>query len=174
MIGWKSLLTAADAEDIRAFAIEESRQLAAFERGEKSSLGAAATPGANDMKSIPILTLICATLTAPTWAQTPPLPYGPPLTLEQARKVAAAAENEARTRHASVTVAIVDSGGTLVFEVRMDGAPLVSLRKPRRPKPHPLSSGSARPRAGSPPWVAAMSPPSPFPMSSQATVANCS
>lgn len=45
MIGWKKLLTAEDAEDIRAFAIEESHKLAAFERGETTSLGPSANPG---------------------------------------------------------------------------------------------------------------------------------
>ena len=67
-----------------------------------------------------------ATLATAAWAQSPPLTYGPPVTLEEARQIASVAETEAKTRHVAVTIAIVDSGGALVFEQRMDGATLAS------------------------------------------------
>jgi len=62
-------------------------------------------------------------------AQTPPPApsYGAPIALEAAAKIAAAAEAEAKTRHVAVTIAIVDSGGNLVLEHRMDGASLASV-----------------------------------------------
>jgi uncharacterized protein GlcG (DUF336 family) len=64
-------------------------------------------------------------------AQTPPpapaAPYGAPISLEAAAKVAASAEAEAAARHVAVTIAIVDSGGNLVLERRMDGASLASI-----------------------------------------------
>lgn len=48
--------------------------------------------------------------------------YGPPITLEQARKVMAAAEAEARKNNWNFSVAIVDNGGHMVLMQRMDGA----------------------------------------------------
>ena len=77
------------------------------------------------MRSFTVL-FFAATLATAAWAQSPPLTYGPPVTLEEARQIASVAETEAKTRHAAVTIAIVDSGGTLIFEQRMDGATLAS------------------------------------------------
>ena len=48
--------------------------------------------------------------------------YGPPITLEQARKVMAAAEAEARKGNMNLSITIVDTGGHLVLMQRMDGA----------------------------------------------------
>lgn len=48
--------------------------------------------------------------------------YGPPITLEQARKVMSAAEAEAKKNNLNLSVAIVDTGGHLVLMQRMDGA----------------------------------------------------
>lgn len=77
------------------------------------------------MRSLAVL--ICAAILATAaWAQSPPLTYGPPVTLEEARQIASVAETEAKARHVAVTIAIVDSGGTLIFEQRMDGATLAS------------------------------------------------
>jgi hypothetical protein len=45
-------------------------------------------------------------------AQTPPPPYGAPISLAQARKVA---EAEAKKNKWNVVIAIVDSGGNLVL-----------------------------------------------------------
>lgn len=78
-----------------------------------------------------IFTTLCAAVvlvSAAKGQQTLDLPYGPPISLEQALRVASVAEAEAKTRHVSVTVAIVDSGGALILEHRMDGAPLSSAQ----------------------------------------------
>ena len=47
-------------------------------------------------------------------------PYGPNITLEQARKAAGAAEAEARNRGWPMAIAIVDTAGQLVYYLRMD------------------------------------------------------
>ena len=52
--------------------------------------------------------------------------YGPPITLEQARKALAAAEAESRKNNLSMGIAVVDAGGHLVLFQRMDGAQFVS------------------------------------------------
>ncbi len=52
--------------------------------------------------------------------------YGPPITLEQARKVLAAAEAESRKNSLNMGIAILDAGGHLVLFQRMDGAQFVS------------------------------------------------
>jgi glc operon protein GlcG len=49
------------------------------------------------------------------------------LTLEAAKKIAAAAEAEARRNNWNVAVAIVDDGGNLVYQQRMDGTQIASL-----------------------------------------------
>jgi len=48
--------------------------------------------------------------------------YGSPITLEQARKVMAAAETEARKSNLNLAISILDTGGHLVLMQRMDGA----------------------------------------------------
>ena len=53
-------------------------------------------------------------------AQAPP-PYGAPITLEQAKKVMAGAEAEAKKNNWAVAIAILDSGGQLVMLHRLDG-----------------------------------------------------
>jgi glc operon protein GlcG len=64
---------------------------------------------------------------SPVAGQNTPPTYGPPITLEQAKKVAAAAESEARKNGWDVFIAIVDSGTNLVFLERLDDAQLGSL-----------------------------------------------
>ncbi len=56
-----------------------------------------------------------------------PLPMRRTLTLEAARKVAAAAEAEARKNNWAVAIAIVDDAGHLVLFNRMDSAKLVAI-----------------------------------------------
>ena len=56
-----------------------------------------------------------------------PLPYGPPISLEFARTIAAAAEREAMRHHWPMAIAIVDSTGHLVFFQRMDQTQLASV-----------------------------------------------
>ena len=64
-------------------------------------------------------------------APPPPPPYGPPITLEQAKKVVAGAEAEAKKNNWNVVIAVLDSGGNLVMLQRLDGAPLGSIEVAR-------------------------------------------
>jgi glc operon protein GlcG len=54
-------------------------------------------------------------------AQAPPA-YGAPISLEQAKKVMAGAEAEAKKNNWPVVIAILDSGGQLVMIQRLDNA----------------------------------------------------
>jgi uncharacterized protein GlcG (DUF336 family) len=56
------------------------------------------------------------------------VPYGRPISLEQARAVIHAAVAEARKRNWKMNVAVADSGGNLVAFERMDGAMLASIQ----------------------------------------------
>jgi glc operon protein GlcG len=56
-----------------------------------------------------------------------PVPYGPPLSLELAKRVMAAAETEAVAHHFPQAIVIVDSGGNLVMLHRLDQADLGSI-----------------------------------------------
>jgi len=57
----------------------------------------------------------------------PPPPLGAPITLEQAKKVALAAEAEAKKNNWTYAVAIVEPSGALVYFQRMDGTQYGSL-----------------------------------------------
>ena len=59
---------------------------------------------------------------APTTPAAPPPDYGPAITNEQAKKVMAGAEAEAKKNKWNVVIAILDSGGNLVMLSRLDGA----------------------------------------------------
>jgi len=61
-----------------------------------------------------------------TFAQAP-VPYGEPITLEQARKMIAAAEVEAKKNEGPVAIAVVDGSGFLVAFGRMDNTQLGSV-----------------------------------------------
>jgi uncharacterized protein GlcG (DUF336 family) len=63
-------------------------------------------------------------------AQGPP-PYGPPITLEQAKKVIAGAEAESKKNNWSMVITVLDSGGNVVLMERMDGAQLGSIEVAR-------------------------------------------
>jgi glc operon protein GlcG len=54
--------------------------------------------------------------------------YGPNVTLEQARKIYAAAEAEARRNNAPVAIAVVDTAGNLVLYQRLDNTQTASIR----------------------------------------------
>jgi glc operon protein GlcG len=56
------------------------------------------------------------------------VPYGRPISLEQAQAVIQAAVAEARKRNWKMNVAVADSGGNLVAFQRMDGAMLASIQ----------------------------------------------
>ena len=62
-------------------------------------------------------------------AQAPAAPpaYGPPITLEQAKKAMASAEAEARKNSWNVVIAIVDSGGNIVMLQRLDDTQFGSI-----------------------------------------------
>src|ERR1700726_4564776 len=51
----------------------------------------------------------------------PALPYGTPVSVDAAKKVAAAAIAEARKNNWYMAIAIVDPGGDLVYFEKMDG-----------------------------------------------------
>jgi uncharacterized protein GlcG (DUF336 family) len=87
------------------------------------------SPGGS-MTTLKIIASTCffALLTAlPAAAQTAPPPYGPPIGLENARKVMNAAEAEAAKNNWSIVVAIIDSGGNLVMLHRGDDVQLSSI-----------------------------------------------
>jgi glc operon protein GlcG len=56
------------------------------------------------------------------------VPYGRPISLEQAQAIIHAAVAEARKRNWKMNVAVADSGGNLVAFQRMDGAMLASIQ----------------------------------------------
>jgi uncharacterized protein GlcG (DUF336 family) len=56
-----------------------------------------------------------------------PNPYGPPITNESARKVAATAVAEARKNNWNMAIAIVDPAGELVFFEKIDGTQAASV-----------------------------------------------
>ena len=83
---------------------------------------------------------LCASLSGQ--AQTPPaanpldavpenmpfdVPYGAPISLDQAQSAIAAAVAEAKKHHWKLNVAVVDSGANLEAFQRMDGAQLASI-----------------------------------------------
>jgi len=57
-----------------------------------------------------------------------PIPYGSSITLEDAKKAAAPALAEARKNNWTMAVAIVDTGGNLVYYEKMDNTQLGSSR----------------------------------------------
>src|SRR6187455_1361770 len=58
----------------------------------------------------------------------PPFSYGAPITLEQAKKVVAAAQAEAVRRKAKAVFAVVEPNGSLVYFERMDGVQYSSIK----------------------------------------------
>ena len=77
------------------------------------------------MRMAKLLSLLAGTVllftAATATAQAPP-PYGTPITIEQAKKVMAGAEAEAKKNSWPVVIAILDSGGQLVMLQRLDNA----------------------------------------------------
>jgi glc operon protein GlcG len=66
--------------------------------------------------------------TPPAPPNPPPFAYGTPITLEQAKKVAAAAEAEAKKRNMIMVIAVVEPSGDLVYFQKMDGASYASIK----------------------------------------------
>ena len=80
---------------------------------------------------VALIALLCA---AGALAQAPN-PYGPPVNVENAKKAAAAALAEARKANWRMAVAVVDTGGVLVYYEKMDntqiGSADVAIEKAR-------------------------------------------
>jgi uncharacterized protein GlcG (DUF336 family) len=76
------------------------------------------------LAAIALLLSLAFLTVVPAGAQAPPPPpaYGTPISLEQAKKVLAGAEAEAKKNNWNVVICILDSGGQLVAMQRLDGA----------------------------------------------------
>ena len=61
----------------------------------------------------------------------PQIPYGPPISLEQAKKVMVGAEAESKKHNWNMVIVVLDSGGNLVLLERMDGTQLGSIEAAR-------------------------------------------
>src|SRR6202142_2082894 len=64
---------------------------------------------------------------APAAPSAATLPYGPPITLDQAKRAMAAAELEAAKNFWQVAITILDSGGNLVMFHKVDNTQLASI-----------------------------------------------
>jgi uncharacterized protein GlcG (DUF336 family) len=82
--------------------------------------------------AICVALLVGAQAPAPQPAPVPPIPpttpYGTPITLDQARKAADAAEAEAKKRNMLMAIAIVEPTGDLVYFRKMDGTQYASIK----------------------------------------------
>jgi glc operon protein GlcG len=87
------------------------------------------------MRKLVIATIAaCTALAVSAQAQAPApapavptlLPYGAPITFEQARKAGDAALAEARKMNINVSIAVVDPSGILVYFIKMDDARNIS------------------------------------------------
>lgn len=67
-----------------------------------------------------VAVLVIGATTAAAQQPPPPPAYGSPITLDQAKKVLAGAEAEAKKNSWNVVIAIVDTGGNLVILERLD------------------------------------------------------
>jgi uncharacterized protein GlcG (DUF336 family) len=81
----------------------------------------------NTLKAIAVACAIALCAAAPASAQQPLPSYGGAITLEQAKKVMAAAEAESVKNNWSMVIAIVDGTGHLSMVHRMDGASYGSI-----------------------------------------------
>src|SRR5687768_10283048 len=87
------------------------------------------------LKAVAGACLLALVIALPAGGQTMPPPYGPPIAIEAARKVMAAAEAEAAKNNWAVVIAIIDSGGHIVMIHRHDNVQLSSIE---------LSQGKAK------------------------------
>jgi uncharacterized protein GlcG (DUF336 family) len=89
------------------------------------------------MRNLKLISVICCialfAVAGVTMAQQMPNPYGPNINLATAKKVAAAAAEEAVKLKINVVIAIVDTGGNIVYLERFDvvqwGSIKVALHK---------------------------------------------
>ena len=97
----------------------------------------------------------------PALAQQPPaptapvstamLPYGPPITLDQAKRAMAAAELEAMKNSWQVAITILDSGGNLVMFHKIDNTQLSAVDGVRGQGAHRAANSSGRARRSTTP-----------------------
>ena len=73
---------------------------------------------------LPLAVLLCLTA---SFGQQAPLSYGDPVTIENARKAADAAREQAEKNHLQMAIAIVDPGGELVYFEKMNGTQTASV-----------------------------------------------
>jgi uncharacterized protein GlcG (DUF336 family) len=78
-------------------------------------------------KNLAAAAAVAAVTCAPAAAQQATPPYGTPISLEQAKKVIAAAEAEAQKNNWFVAITVVDTGGYLVATHRLDNTQLGSI-----------------------------------------------
>lgn len=92
---------------------------------------------AKSVKPLVIPIILCSMTIAAQCqsASAPPIPYGPPISVENAKKAAAAALAEARKNNWLMAVAVVDPNGVLIYYEKMDntqlGSASVSIGKAR-------------------------------------------
>jgi glc operon protein GlcG len=79
------------------------------------------------LRNFVIASAMAAAGSVPTAAQQAIPPYGPPISLSQAKQVIASAEAEAQKNNWPVAIAVVDSGGHLVAMQRLDSTQLGSI-----------------------------------------------
>lgn len=86
---------------------------------------------------LPSFLLVSLLTLAPAFAQAPATPaqspvrapdYGPPISLENAKRAAAAAAAEAAKHNWTMAIAVVDGGGNLVYFEKIDGTQIGSIR----------------------------------------------
>jgi len=87
------------------------------------------------LKNIAVAAAVAAATCIPAAAQQATPPYGAPISLEQAKKVIAAAEAEAQKNNLFVVITVVDTGGYVVATHRLDNTQLGSI---------PVAEGKAR------------------------------
>lgn len=75
-----------------------------------------------------LLCAACAMATISASAQMMPNPYGMPVTVDVARKLADAAAAEASKRGFKMAIAVVDTNGDLVFFEKMDATQIASVQ----------------------------------------------
>ena len=109
------------------------------------------------MKSlVSLVVAVAVVFTAALASAQAPAPYGPAITLEQAKKVMAGAEAEAKKNNWPVVIVILDSGGQLVMLQRLDNAQwgsvdiakekarsAVALRRPTKALQDAVAQGGA-------------------------------
>jgi glc operon protein GlcG len=79
------------------------------------------------LKNIAVAAAIAAVTCIPAAAQQATPSYGAPISLEQAKKVIAAAEAEAQKNNFFVVITVVDTGGYVVATHRLDNTQLGSI-----------------------------------------------